>query len=684
MKLRRYLLTSLLGLTGAMMSLSSVSLANEATPNTYTDGVYEGSAKGYADGVTTVKVTVEGGVIKNVEVLSHGDTPMFYDMAAPTVIQNIIDRNTPDVDAVSNASFSSYGIMNAVKDALGKSKESIFNVHNWKELQNAVSKAQDGDTITLVNDITDAGVVDSVASSTLTINKAITINGNDKTITPAQDAHYAFYVLGTNGARIHDLKIKDAYFDKKQGGGLYVKGESHLTLDRVHFINNTAGRVSDRNAGGAIFADNHGRGIPTVIINDSHFENNKVIGADGKPGKGGAIAAFNANVTVNNSYFSNNSGGYGGAIAAYGNETTLTVTNSTFEANNDGSLGGDDIYIFDGYTWLRNRIQLDSKVNVTLENNTHLGSDGSDFTGYRVVRGRILGEMKEDPYNEVLQFSEVPYTGAASFFRAGHDLVFPKTETTRAAMPVDLTSLYAALDRAKAISNQNYTDETWEALQTLLPDAESYLLNPADPTLAAGKEEAIIAAINALKVKPSYAVVEVTLGERAKLVESPIIPQIKKATYLFKIDAPMNEIASVKLNGQSLSVADFSLNESSVIALSKEKVDMLTPGDYTLVVGFASGQETVLKFKIEDKPIDTPKVEENIKDNLPAKDDTKNDNASKTPETTADKKDKKKSTKKKGKGKAPKTSDTAPLVMSAILATSTLGVGLLKKKEEEF
>ena len=83
----------------------------------YTDGVYVGSATGYG-GLITVQVTVEGGQIVSVEVLDHsGETDSFYNRAA-AVIDSILLYQTWEVDAVSGATYSSNGILNAVKNAL--------------------------------------------------------------------------------------------------------------------------------------------------------------------------------------------------------------------------------------------------------------------------------------------------------------------------------------------------------------------------------------------------------------------------------------------------------------------------------------------------------------------------------------------------------------------------------------
>ncbi|MGN0329284.1 MAG: FMN-binding protein [Lachnospira sp.] len=80
------------------------------------DGVYEGSAKGYKSTIK-VSVTVENGAVTNIEILEENETPDFF-KRAQGITQDIIDNQTLNVDAVSGATYSSAGIINAVNNAL--------------------------------------------------------------------------------------------------------------------------------------------------------------------------------------------------------------------------------------------------------------------------------------------------------------------------------------------------------------------------------------------------------------------------------------------------------------------------------------------------------------------------------------------------------------------------------------
>ena len=83
------------------------------------DGVYTGTAMGFGGNIT-VEVTIKGGKIAAIRVLNHsGESDSYYNRAKK-VIDRILSKGTPNVDTVSGATYSSNGIINAVKRALQK------------------------------------------------------------------------------------------------------------------------------------------------------------------------------------------------------------------------------------------------------------------------------------------------------------------------------------------------------------------------------------------------------------------------------------------------------------------------------------------------------------------------------------------------------------------------------------
>ena len=87
----------------------------------YKDGSYEGKGMGN-NGNIEVRVTVEGGKIKNIEVTKEVDDEEYYNDAEKCVLPAIIEKQSPDVDTVSCSTYSSKGLIDAVTDALSKAK----------------------------------------------------------------------------------------------------------------------------------------------------------------------------------------------------------------------------------------------------------------------------------------------------------------------------------------------------------------------------------------------------------------------------------------------------------------------------------------------------------------------------------------------------------------------------------
>ena len=73
-------------------------------------------------GEIKVKVTMDGDKIAAVEILENSETAGISDTALEEIPKAIVEANSADVDTVTGATFSSEGIIEAVKDALSKAK----------------------------------------------------------------------------------------------------------------------------------------------------------------------------------------------------------------------------------------------------------------------------------------------------------------------------------------------------------------------------------------------------------------------------------------------------------------------------------------------------------------------------------------------------------------------------------
>ena len=86
-------------------------------PSAYRDGVYTASAQGFG-GPITLQVTIQNDTIADITIVSaEGETQPYFSRAR-RVISTILESNTPEVDSISGATYSSTGILNAVKSAL--------------------------------------------------------------------------------------------------------------------------------------------------------------------------------------------------------------------------------------------------------------------------------------------------------------------------------------------------------------------------------------------------------------------------------------------------------------------------------------------------------------------------------------------------------------------------------------
>ena len=88
-----------------------------AAEGAFTDGVFTGSSNGYG-GEITVQVTVENGQITDISILSApGETDPYYSLAR-SLLDTVKLRQTWEVDTVSGATYSSRGILGAIRNAL--------------------------------------------------------------------------------------------------------------------------------------------------------------------------------------------------------------------------------------------------------------------------------------------------------------------------------------------------------------------------------------------------------------------------------------------------------------------------------------------------------------------------------------------------------------------------------------
>ena len=122
-------------------SAPSVSKVSES--GTWKDGTYTGSGKGFG-GTISVKVTVKNGKISAIDVTSASGETASYFSKAKGIIPKMISGQTTNVDAASGATYSSNGIITAVRNALSKAETGKSSTKKKKKKNKKNKKKNSG------------------------------------------------------------------------------------------------------------------------------------------------------------------------------------------------------------------------------------------------------------------------------------------------------------------------------------------------------------------------------------------------------------------------------------------------------------------------------------------------------------------------------------------------------------
>ena len=272
-----------------------------------------------------------------------------------------------------------------------------LNVYRtFTDLANIIAGAQAGDTIVLDGDYAYNPEFDADLIAGITIDKAITIDGNGYTISGNNTARIFKVTAATT---IDNVTIADGYYSDSYGGAA-IYATAALTATNTNFTNNGAADLIDKSVYGAvrtstsasfdncIFTDNYGRwggaigaeGSGTITIKNSKFENNKArqggaidiegytlnidntefIGNDAVMLGGAVHTSQGTATTVTNSKFERNTDYQGGAICSKGSTGSLTVDNSEFIANEvtGTEMPNKETWSSGGAIWVENELTL--------------------------------------------------------------------------------------------------------------------------------------------------------------------------------------------------------------------------------------------------------------------------------------------------------------------------------------
>lgn len=92
-----------------------------STKSLYKDGTYTGSAQGFG-GIVEVEVVIEKGSIASAKATNADDETPDYFKQAESIFDEVVKKQSVDVDVVTGATYSSNGIINGLKEALEKAE----------------------------------------------------------------------------------------------------------------------------------------------------------------------------------------------------------------------------------------------------------------------------------------------------------------------------------------------------------------------------------------------------------------------------------------------------------------------------------------------------------------------------------------------------------------------------------
>lgn len=243
-------------------------------------------------------------------------------------------------------------------------KKEATEITTWKGLQDAVTAAGSGDTITVKNTLTADG-----STSEISITKNLTIKGRDTSVVlNADEKHRIFKVYNGASLKLKDITLKKG--KKDSGAGVHVTGGS-LELENVTIME--CKNSANLGKGGAIYISSSSNG--RLWIKGT----SKILSNGVEEGAGIYIDTnLGENIIEGSTEISGNtctSNGKGGGIYLY--KGSLVLQNNAKILNNESSVGidgGGGVYISEHGT-------LTIKDSCIIQGNKAKNSGGSVITG---------------------------------------------------------------------------------------------------------------------------------------------------------------------------------------------------------------------------------------------------------------------------------------------------------------
>ena len=182
------------GVVRAANSAASYVLSLIEPEEESSEGALTGEGSGFG-GPITVEVTMDGDDITSVTIVSNNETPSIAGDALEQIPAAIVEADTPDVDIVAGATYTSNGIISAGRDALSKAGSSSSGSGGLPGPADGfigpitVEVTMDGDTITGVTVVDNSETI-SIAGDALEQIPAAIVEANSPDVDVVAGATY--------------------------------------------------------------------------------------------------------------------------------------------------------------------------------------------------------------------------------------------------------------------------------------------------------------------------------------------------------------------------------------------------------------------------------------------------------------------------------------------------------------
>lgn len=427
------------------------------------DGVYKGSATGFS-GPVTVAVTIMDKKITSIDILSSTDDEAFFNRAKG-VIDRIISSQSLDVDVVSGATYSSNGIIGAVKNALTGEKD---NGVTGKSKQESTSESESDSSSAEIAAVQDASAY-----------KDGTYYGTGKGF--AGNIKVKVDIARGKISAISIVSTKD--------GDSYVKSASSLLDTIVEKQSTNVDTVS-----GATFSS---RGIIAAVrsaLSQAAVRENTAGNNTDK--QGAAETSGNGQTDENSS----------GSTSEYGTEGTLPYVDGIYYGTSEGYKGDIKVAVVIQDKTLKAILVTEKQDDEPFITNAmdvlknmmkKQSADVDTVSGATYSSKGLIGAVKE-AFEEARKTTAGENTGNGN--SGGNNNNSNNAADSNIALDEDKAVLSKLVQSQASLDGTQYTQLSWYLLQIRLGDAQE-VLESAESTKkdVSRAQKKLQAAINALQ-----------------------------------------------------------------------------------------------------------------------------------------------------------------------------------------